>query len=57
MPRGRSQVSSSGGVLFEEHGHGGPGVCLGDSQTEAEGVPSQGGRGDALRRRMPPYLT
>ena len=27
---------------------------LGDGQTEAEGVPSQGGRGDALLRRMPP---
>ena len=25
--------------------------------TEAEGVPSQGGRGDAPLRRMPPYLT
>ena len=24
---------------------------------EAEGVPLQGGRGDALLRRMPPYLT
>ena len=34
-----------------------PGVCLGDGQTEAEGVPSQGGRGDALLRRMLPYLT
>ena len=30
---------------------------MGDGQTEAEGVPSQGGRGDALLRRMPPYLT
>ena len=29
----------------------------GDTQTEDEGVPSQGGRGDALLRRMPPYLT
>ena len=37
--------------------HGGPGVCLGDGQTEAEGVLSQGGRGDALLRRMAPYLT
>ena len=33
------------------------GACLGDGQTEAEGVPSQGGRGDALLQRMPPYLT
>ena len=28
---------------------------LGDGQTGAEGAPSQGGRGDALFRRMPPY--
>ena len=44
--------------LFEAeiHGHGGPGVCLGDGQMDAEGVPSQDGRGDALLRRMPPYL-
>ena len=48
---------ASGGVLSEGYGHGGPGVCLGDGQTEDEGVPSQGGRGDALLRRMPPYLT
>ena len=48
---------ASGGVLSEGYGHGGPGVCLGDGQMEAEGVPSQGGRGDALLRRMPPYLT
>ena len=45
------------GGLSEGYGHGGPGVCLGDGQTEAEGVPSQGGRGDALLRRMSPYLT
>ena len=48
---------ASGGVLSEGYGHGGPGVCLGDGQTEAEGVPSQGGRGNALLRRMPSYLT
>ena len=30
---------------------------LGDGQTEAEGVPSQRERGDALLRRMLPYLT
>ena len=30
-------------------------ACLGDGQTEAEGVPSQGGRGDALLRRMLPH--
>ena len=32
-------------------------MCLGDGQTETERVPSQGGRGDALLRRKPPYLT
>ena len=48
---------ASGGVLSEGYGHEGPGVCLGDGQTEAEGVPSQGGRGDALLRRMSPHLT
>ena len=48
---------ASGGGLFEGYGHGGPGVCLGDGQTEAGGVPSQGGRGDALYRRMSPHLT
>ena len=48
---------ASGGGLFEGCGHGGPGVCLGDGQTEAEGIPFQGRRGDALLRRMPPYLT
>ena len=32
------------------------GVCLGDGQTEAGRVPSQGGRGDALLRGMPPPL-
>ena len=42
------------GVLSEGYGHGGPGVCLDGGQTEAEGVPSQGGRGDALLWRMPP---
>ena len=49
------QVESSEG--YGHGGHGGPGVCLGDGQAEAEGVPSQGGRGDALLRRMSPYLT
>ena len=29
--------------LSEIYGHDGPGVCLGDEQTEAEGVPLQGG--------------
>ena len=45
-------VVASGGVLFEGYQYGGPGVCLGDGQTETEGVTSQGGRGDALL----PYL-
>ena len=50
---------ASGGVLPDGYGDDGPGVCLGDGQTEDEGVPSQGGRGDALLRRMPSisYLT
>ena len=38
----------SGGVLAERFRHGGPGVCLGVGQTEAERVPWRGGRGDAL---------
>ena len=33
-------VVASGGVLSEGCGHGGHGVCLGDGQTEAKGVPS-----------------
>ena len=59
MPKGASTgfMVASGGVISEGYGHGGPGVCLGDGQTEAEGVPSQGGRGDALLGRMPLYLT
>ena len=48
---------ASGGVLFEIYGHDRPGVCLGDGQIEAEGVPSQGGRGEALLGRIPPFLT
>ena len=46
---------ASGGGLSEGYGRDGPGVCLGDGQTEAEGVPRQGGRGDALLRRMSTY--
>ena len=56
MPRGRPQWLRQV-VVSEGYGHGGPGVCLGDGQTEGEEVPSQGERGDALLRRMPPYLT
>ena len=37
----------------EDARHGRPGVCLGDGQTEADVVPTRGGRGDALLRRMP----
>ena len=39
---------ASGGGLSEGYVHGGPGVCLGDGQTEAEGVPSQGGRANGV---------
>ena len=28
-------MAASGGDLSEGYGHGGPGVCLGDGQTEA----------------------
>ena len=28
-------IVASGGVLSDGYGHGGPGVCLGDCQTEA----------------------
>ena len=48
---------ASGGVLSEGYGDGGPAVCLGDGQTETGGVPSQGGRGDALLRRITPHVT
>ena len=58
MPRGRPHASCLRQVeSYLKYGHGRPGICLGDEKTEAEGVPSQGGRGDALLRRMPPYLT
>ena len=50
-------VIESNRCLSEGHGDDGLDVCLGDGQMEAEGVPSQGGRGDALLRRMAPYLT
>ena len=38
-------IASDAG-LSEGYGHDGPGVCLGDGRTEAEGVPLQSGRGD-----------
>ena len=44
---------ASFGVLSEGYGHGGPGVCQCDGQTEVEEVPSQGRRGDMLLRRLP----
>ena len=44
---------ASGRGLSEGYGYGGPDDCLGDGQT-AGGVQSQGGRGDALFRRMSP---
>ena len=47
-------MTASSGFPSEGYGHDGPGVCLGDGQTEAQGVPSQGGCGHALLRRMPP---
>ena len=59
----RSEEASTGfmvapcGVLSEEYGYGEPGVCLSDGQTKGVGVPPQGGRGDPLLQRMPPYLT
>ena len=56
-PRGRPHASWLRQVEHGGYGHGGRGVCLGDGQTEDEGVPSQDGRGDALLRRMSPYLT
>ena len=40
--------------LSEGYGHG---VCLGDGQTEVEGVLSQGGRGDTLLGRILSYVT
>ena len=33
------------------------GIYLGDGQTETERITSQGGRGDALLRRMASHLT
>ena len=35
----------------------GPGICLGDGQSEALGVPAESGHSDTLLRRMLPYLT
>ena len=59
MPRGRPQASWLRQVAsyLKNYGHGGPDVCLVDSQTEAERAPSQDGRGDALLRRMTAHLT
>ena len=55
IPRGRPRASWLSQV--ESYlGRDGPGVCLGDAQMEAEGVPSLGGRDDALLRRMSQHL-
>ena len=54
----RASTSSrvaSGGPIWG-YGYHGLGDCLGDGQTEAEGVPSQGWYSNALLRRMPSYL-
>ena len=48
-------VVAPGGVLSEGYGRVGPGVCRSDGQTEVEGVPSQGGCGEALLRHMSPH--
>ena len=58
IPSGRPYASWSRQVeaWSQWYGHGETGVCLGDGQTEAEGVLSQGGRGDALLQRMPPPI-
>ena len=48
-------VVASGERVSEVYGHDQPSVCRGDGQTEA-GLPSQIGLGDALFRRMLPYL-
>ena len=50
-----SHILQTGGLLSELYGRGGLGVYLADGQTETEEV-TQGGRGDALLRRLPPYL-
>ena len=39
---------ASGGVLSEGCGHGGPGVCMGDGQTEASEGYGHGGLGACL---------
>ena len=57
LPSPPSLPSFFPSLRAEGYGNGGPVVCLGDGQTEAEWVPSQGGRGDTLLRRMLPYLT
>ena len=60
MPRKHAQASWLRQVeyfLSEGYGHDGPSVYQGDGQTEAEGVASQGRRGDALLWRLLPQLT
>ena len=47
---------ASDGVISAGYENKGPGVCLGVGETYAEGVPSQGGRGDAQIRRKRRYF-
>ena len=54
VPMGRPEASCLGQVVLSEgYRHWGPGICLGDGQPEAEGIPSPGGSGDTLHLRMP----
>ena len=59
MPRGRPPASWLRKVesYLKDAGLAGLASAIGLCQTEADGVPSQGEHGDALLRRMPPYLT
>ena len=53
MPRGRPHASWLRQVESNLKDAGMAALASGDGQTVAEGVPSKGGRGDALLRRMP----
>ena len=59
MPSGRPQTSWLRQVesYLKDTGMAGLASAWAMARRRAEGVPSQGGRGDALLRRMPPYLT
>ena len=57
MPRGRPHASCFRQVESYLKDAGMAGLTSAwVMETEAEGVPSQGGRGDALLRRMPPSI-